>query len=864
VSSIRPFQPFPMVDDLPDLPGLPPFAAGDRVADYVIEQCLAVGLSDVYRAREAKPPHRLVALKIVQPSALRNSTPPALTNGIPHVVETLAIGICHEWRVGYVAMKLVTGPSLAECIERIVALERRPTAAERRAFMRLLLQVARGLADLHRRGAIHRDVKPHNILIEDADDPCDARGHAVLVDLGLVQGPGAPGANSTLMLAPAYAAPEQLLGQHIDGRTDLFALGVTMHDVLLGRPSDRRTVRPTQGLERLDAIDPTIDRDLAAIVAECTALPPEHRYRDADRLVADLERWLRGRQPSVRPRAPWTRYGRMLARRPRMALAWVVLAGTLIVGLSLASVGLAASLEHRQHRTSYHQAIERGDLDAATRMSLTVLAGETLDAGNAEPGLEEVLALLRGNDAPRARRQAARLCSRDGLAEHPRLDRWFASLLRASDGAVRLDAMQLLARAMYDHPRRPADPMPAARDAVLELAATNIGQAGLFAITAAGALVDVSVGDQLLAAARAQTQRHDTPREYVRLLVEALHRLAFDTAVDRSSKEHVLRAEAHLQACVALMRGFDDFSEWANQVKPSVEGWFITIRRLRDAAGMSPPDPRAPLSCWPENLVFRCVGHVPDLVDDLAHGRWPETMPLPAFAFDIGVAVGLYQPTADELERIRTALRRDALHDSPAVLTNFDEGRQSGAARLAHVESPWQADIGSRLADELDTGEKHDTLPTVAVAVVPGTVADLDLTARPVGCGGSVGPVTGTWIKHQLDEHRPQQAFGWLGSPGRSAIEFEFVDSSDGPRKMLVRVEEQKGLHGAFPFGGEAGLDMLVDGVLQASWRDLGETEARVIPLALPRIEIGRRRRLTLRLRADANTTLRLYRVLIQ
>jgi hypothetical protein len=852
-----------MVDDLPDLPGLPPFDRGDRVAGYVIEQCIAVGLSDVYRAREATDQHRLVALKIVQPSALRSSTPPAVTNGIPHVVETFAIGICNEWRVGYIAMKLVTGPSLAECIERIVALERRPTAAERRGFVRLLLQVARGLAELHHRVAIHRDVKPHNILIEGADDPCDAHGNAVLVDLGLVQGPGAPGANSTLMLAPAYAAPEQLLGQCIDARTDLFALGVTMHDVLLGRPSDRRTVRPTQGLERLDLIDPTIDRDLAAIVAECTALPPEHRYRDADRLVVDLERWLRGRQPSVRPRAPWTRYGRLLVRRPRIALVWGMLVATLILGVSLAGVGLAGSLEQQHHRTRYHEAIERGDLDKATRISLTVLAEETLDV-NGEPGLEDVLALLRGNDSAGARRHAARLCSRDGLAEHPRLDRWFASLLRSSDPAVRLDAMQLFARAMYDHPRRPADPMPAAREAVLDLAATDTGQAGLFAITAAGALADVLVGDVLLAAARAQTQRHDTPREYARLLVEALHRLAFDTAVGRSNEEHVLRVEAQLHEWVTLMRTFDDFSAWAHEVRPSVEDWFLTIRRLRDAAGMSPPDPRALLSCWRDNVVFRCVGRVPEQLDDLAHARWPETMPLPNFAFDLGVAVGYSQPTADVLERIRTALRSDPLPGSPTMLAEFDEGRQFGAARLAHVASPWQVDIGSRLADELDTGENHDTLPTVAVAVDPGTVADFDLTTQPVKCGGAGGAVTGTWIRHQVDEHRPPQAFGWLGSPGRSAIEFEFVDSSDGPRKMLVRVEEQKGMRGAFPFGGEAGLDMSVDGVLQASWRDLGETEARVIPLALPRIEIGRRRRLTLRLRADANTTLRLYRVLIQ
>ncbi|HEX5051568.1 MAG TPA: hypothetical protein VFZ65_07350 [Planctomycetota bacterium] len=114
------------------------------------------------------------------------------------------------------------------------------------------------------------------------------------------------------------------------------------------------------------------------------------------------------------------------------------------------------------------------------------------------------------------------------------------------------------------------------------------------------------------------------------------------------------------------------------------------------------------------------------------------------------------------------------------------------------------------------------------------------------------------------DETQPPQWFGWLGSPGRSEFHFDFVDSVSALREVTVRIEEQKGQRGALPHSGEAGLELLVDGTWRASWSDLGGLGEHVIPVKTASMETSRRRRLTLRLRPDANTTLRIYRVVIE
>jgi serine/threonine protein kinase len=180
-------------------------------------------------------------------------------------------------------MKRIDGASLAA---RLSAGPRLTVAA----VLQIGIDVAGALAALHAAGVVHRDVKPANIVLR-------RDGRAVLTDLGL--------ARSALFRTVtrldvavgtlAYMSPEQAIGRPIDGRADLWSLGVVLYELLADR-------RPFCGQHEMELIyllcnvdppdlrmqAPTIPADLAAIVMRCLAREPEARHADAAALEAAL------------------------------------------------------------------------------------------------------------------------------------------------------------------------------------------------------------------------------------------------------------------------------------------------------------------------------------------------------------------------------------------------------------------------------------------------------------------------------------------------------------------------------------------------------------------------------------------------
>ncbi len=185
------------------------------------------GTADVYRA-SAGDGNPDIALKVLKPELreqqdvvarfldegdlLRHMSHP----GLPTVLATGTGDGCP-----YIAMELVRGKSLAE------QLDQRGPIPEQQA-----LAIAGDLADtlehVHRAGMVHRDLKPANILLR------DITGRAVIMDFGVarVTGEGAAGHMAT----PRYMSPEQASGESVDGRSDLFSLGVILFEMLAGRP----------------------------------------------------------------------------------------------------------------------------------------------------------------------------------------------------------------------------------------------------------------------------------------------------------------------------------------------------------------------------------------------------------------------------------------------------------------------------------------------------------------------------------------------------------------------------------------------------------------------------------------------------
>jgi len=221
---------------------------------------------------------------------------------------------------------------------------------------RLTLDVAEALVHAHARGLVHRDVKPSNILVS-------AEGRALLCDFGLARGEAAPGITRSgdLVGTPHYVAPEQAAGGEVDARSDVYALGTTLYELLtLKLPHEGRTTAEilhriqTREPVPLRRWNPAVPRDLETICATAMAKEPARRYASAEELAADLRRFLTHRPVLARPVGPVTRAMRWTRRNPMTALALGSLTLLVVVGptvFALFSRAAAARLEREQEAT---------------------------------------------------------------------------------------------------------------------------------------------------------------------------------------------------------------------------------------------------------------------------------------------------------------------------------------------------------------------------------------------------------------------------------------------------------------------------------------------------------------------------------
>src|SRR4051812_48358279 len=276
-------------------------AAGTTLAGYRIEMLVGRGSSgSVYLAHEVMLDRR-VALKTLAPELaadarfrerfLRESR---IAAGLEHpgILPIYAAGEADG--VVYLAMRFVEGSDLGALIEAEGSL-----AAER--TLHLLGQVADALDAAHRRGLIHRDVKPGNILVDESD-------RAYLTDFGLAT--HAASVDSLSRDTPFagtidYIAPEQARGEELDGRADLYSLGCALYEPLTGGPPSRRSSELAAVLAHLNDPPPTLAEDwpdLAAldpVIARALAKAPEERQPTAAALVADARAALALGGPSV-------------------------------------------------------------------------------------------------------------------------------------------------------------------------------------------------------------------------------------------------------------------------------------------------------------------------------------------------------------------------------------------------------------------------------------------------------------------------------------------------------------------------------------------------------------------------------------
>ena len=267
---------------------------GDR---YTLERELGRGgMGTVYLARDLRL-DRLVALKVLPGEfasqvALRErflrETRTAASFSHPNIVPVYAVEESDEL-LAY-AMGLVEGETLAERVNRMGPL---PT----REIVRVLQDVGYALAYAHGRGVVHRDIKPDNVMIE------RATGRALVMDFGISRSMAHPAASSASLTrvgevvgTPEYMSPEQASGDVVDGRSDLYSLGLTAHFAATGRTAvtgettQKILVKQlTETVPSIAASRPDLPTALASAIDRCVMKEPDERFATAEALVEAID-----------------------------------------------------------------------------------------------------------------------------------------------------------------------------------------------------------------------------------------------------------------------------------------------------------------------------------------------------------------------------------------------------------------------------------------------------------------------------------------------------------------------------------------------------------------------------------------------
>jgi len=848
---------------VPEVEATSGVAPGDRIGDFLVERLLGTGgMGHVFLARQQSLGQRQVALKVL-PGVLRNEPnlkrferEAVLLAELHHPRLAEVYGFGEERGIHYIAMRFIAGRTLHEVLRNLASGRLNPPERElQERTLGWAVDVTEALAVVHEAGLLHRDVKPSNILLEQERDESDAlQGHAVLVDFGLVRSIDSSEHTQTNYRAatPAYASPEQLLSLEVDPSSDVYSLGITLHD-LLTRRLPRERGQASAGLEPLAELCPGISPDLAAVVAKMLERDSRWRYKNATQLLGDLRALQAGEAVSARHPSPRERLRRWVHREPTRILRGGVAVAALITVMFVGAFFLEAFAQAREARRAWNA----GDVAALARSAESIDALGTLVLGDARLG--ETLQELRGptQDAPtsrvaaalqdrntvRALREAATPLREFGIDSEPFLSLFLqASLAEELGDDVDLEprdteTLRMVARLFYERPVETlADRSASApfRRALLErwVRKHTSRDERLWILSAFSGLGKVEDVRWILSWARTRP----SPSEELRLgftVSERILRRAIvldETAAGMGNIDHeelhALVLETATPSFLEVTRpGYDD-RRIRSLVWPAAElacalGTFRRHAGL--AAGLEPMVPQAGFASDPLRefwvLLLRAADQDEELIPALEQGRYLRSLGYKAF-HDWGVCCGLMGSALDEAAVLATARERLAGSTErlrTLCLAQLDAGLSEGRLMLSGIAPRFDPDENTRLSANPAGLEWIEFALEPDPIHEPGSEGEEDLVALWRMLKDSmvtVGPLDSV-VGRLVEPARDAWATGYLlmSLPGLSELRLRLrMEDDPGLSDWRLRVRYQVAGRAYVPYSGEASFELSIDG----------------------------------------------------
>lgn len=680
------------------------------------------GLGEVYAVHDADL-QREVALKVLkadhQHSAARRQRfvrEYSITSGLDHpgVVPVFGIGRLSDGRDFYL-MRLVRGRALSEQIRELHA--GHPKLSRDNAPFRELLHSVMTVCDTiqfaHNKQIIHRDLKPANVMV-------DEDGATLVLDWGLAKRRGdedLPGDDAIeadhtqdghRLGSPPYMAPEQAAGRHSDvnQRTDVYAIGAILFDVLTGKPPhQRRSPKRSAGhadnsqlamLQRIAtvpapepaAIKTGIPRELNSICAKAMAFHPGDRYATAAELKQDLERWLIGQRVAAHRYSVAGRVSNWMRRHPGVSVTTTTAA---LVIVSTVSVALA--------RVNHFRGIADRRADESERLlgeateAYGVLGGEIQERLANRVGTRDLAIELASTAISGLERLANQVDSpktRNHFLIRSQLN--FARMHRRSEG----QSVQALAAAVW----------------ALEAAEQNIQ----INPRDAEARLDLVDSHRELTETNHQTGNIKAARSSAEMAAKLVNALQADRPFDRKVRLSASLVQSKLGDILVIQEGI-----------AVARGPYLLARKLAEELHREKPDDREALRQW-----TLCLERLADL--DRQEGKLESAMKI--YEQSLEIAESLAVPN-DALSKRDLVTSRLILSDLAQQLLKFDVARMHLDAALGLclawvAKDPLHLEYRGDLADTYHRLGKWCRQQDQPVQALEFFTKDLDVTRKLV------------------------------------------------------------------------------------------------------------------------------------